>query len=358
MTPSPPFRMTETKRLRHETAIKRVVLKLFETKKINKRAYLPTMKVCGFILLFILLVVVLQSISIVSSLSCASPNEKAQERSKHLPPPDRVADIVVTMTTLPHRVDSVLPLALHSLRLQTVAPKAIEINIPFKDKQGLPYELPQWLREEEKASRVHIYRVIDMGPATKYIPTLQRYVDTPDQRILVVDDDMIIHHRRVEEFDAASQRYPDDVLAAHGLLLDKLAINHLHFVQPFEDVKTRLLPGASSTVEQPVDIVCGFQNYLLKPRFVNLALLTDYTRMPPAAFWVDDVVVSGHLAQQKVTRRIPKNITGLNRQVTKQFWGQVYSACSGTLNSQNLSTGANAGDTNNNIMIQFYKDFW
>jgi len=234
----------------------------------------------------------------------------------------------------------------------------VEINIPHTYKDGSRYDIPAWLQAEHTAGRVAIYRVDDVGPATKYIPTLRRYQRQPRQLILVVDDDMIVHPKRVEEFYAASQRLPDDVLAAYGLMIDKGVINWLNCVLPFDDLKTALVPGTRRTQEEPIDIITGFQNYLIQPRFFDLDVLSDYDSMPAEAFYVDDVVISGHLARRGIVRRVPHEITGLNYLTTKHFGDHVKAILQNKRDNRNLTTGPNAGDHTNNIMIEFFKHDW
>lgn len=307
--------------------------------------------ICSAVLMFAMLV-------IVPSLSGPEPSDDVIQKSKTVAASSVNTDIVVTMTTLPHRVDTVLPLTLHTLRVQTMMPASVEINLPHTTKSGEPYVIPSWLQEEHDAGRVTVYRVDDVGPATKYIPTLQRYRNNPDRRILVVDDDMLLHPKRVEEFDAASKRFPNDALTAHGMMIDNGKINFISFVQSFNDWKMAVMPKARCTTEEPIDIITGYQNYLIRPRFFDMRKLTDYDAMPKEAFWVDDVVISGHLAQQGVTRRVPKDISGSNMLPSSHFWQHVSGFVSIKGDSQNLSTGPNASDHNNNVMIDYFKDFW
>ena len=312
-----------------------------------------------FFLACVLLIVVAVLYRITTWFSCPEPSLSEQEQSKHLPTTDRpVVDVVVTLTTLPHRVETVLKSTLHSLRIQSALPRSVEINVPHTYKDGSRYDLPPWLQAEHTAGRVTIFRVDDVGPATKYIPTLQRYQTQPQQRILVIDDDMLLHPKRVEEFYAASQRFPDDVLAAYGLMIDKGAINWLNCVLPFDDLKTALVPGTTRTQEEPIDIITGFQNYLIQPRFFDLDALTNYDSMPPEAFYVDDIVISGHLARRGVIRRVPREITGLNHLTTKHFGDHVKAILQNKRDDRNLTTGPNAGDRTNNVMIQFFKEDW
>ena len=265
------------------------------------------------------------------------------------------------MTTLPHRVDNVLPITLKSLETQTMRPKSVEINMPHVRKDGTPYTVPAWLQRMHDGGAVRIYRVDDVGPATKYLPTLERYATSPDQKILVVDDDMILDSRRVEEFDAASEKYPDAVIAAHIMSVNKADCKFSldTFENSTPNVMTNVAAVTSSVgVGAPGDIVAGFQNYLIKPKFVDTKELGDYDSMPPEAFYVDDVVISGHLGRRGVNRIVPPGmITGLNKLPSKHFWKHVL-ALATISNPENLSTSANRTSHNNDTMVKYFRDVW
>jgi hypothetical protein len=121
------------------------------------------------------------------------------------------ADIIVTLTTLPSRIERI-DMTLKSLLRQTLSPAAIRINIPHTSRrEGRAYEVPSWLR---RLRSVHIVRCEDFGPSTKLIPTL---LDAgPEQRLLVVDDDRIYHPHFIEQMVAAAQAQPDAAVAGSG----------------------------------------------------------------------------------------------------------------------------------------------
>lgn len=268
-------------------------------------------------------------------------------------------DIVISLTTLPHRVDTVLPIMLKSVEDQTVRPRSVEINLPRTTKNGDTYVVPNWLQRMHDGGAVTVYRVDDKGPATKYIPTLERYVSSPHQLILVVDDDMVLDQNRVAEFYAASKTYPNDVLAGHIVSVNRGTCEF--DVMKFEDSTPNAIAVLTSNktgVGKPGDIVTGFQNYLIQPRFFDITELFDYDKMPKEAFYVDDVVISGHLARRGVIRRVPPGtITGMNKLPDEHFWKHVLSFIT-TPNTENLSTGANRGDHNNNVMVKYFSDVW
>src|SRR5262249_5992858 len=105
--------------------------------------------------------------------------------SQHEHNPSRT-NLIVTLTTLPSRVDRIAP-TLKSLLNQRSRAAAIRLNVPTSSRrEQRPYDLPRWLQQLRS---ITVVRCEDFGPATKLIPTLAS-VD-PDQPIVVVDDDRI-----------------------------------------------------------------------------------------------------------------------------------------------------------------------
>jgi hypothetical protein len=94
--------------------------------------------------------------------------------------------IIATMTTIPSRIDMILPVV-ESIISQTVKVEHLEINIPYKCvRTGESYNIPPWL---EKVSNVKIFRTEDYGPITKVAPTLLRHQYDRQAYIWSIDDD-------------------------------------------------------------------------------------------------------------------------------------------------------------------------
>ena len=95
--------------------------------------------------------------------------------------------IIASMTTIPSRIEKLNTVIDHILK-QTINIDHIEINIPYKfSRTNEEYIIPDWLSNMDK---VKIYRTEDYGPATKVVPTLLRYKDTPNIYIWSCDDDV------------------------------------------------------------------------------------------------------------------------------------------------------------------------
>jgi hypothetical protein len=83
----------------------------------------------------------------------------ASLEARHLENPRR-ADLVVTLTTLPSRIERLQP-TIKSLLNQTVRPAAIRLNVPpWSKRERQPYTVPEWLA---RLQAVTICRTDDFG---------------------------------------------------------------------------------------------------------------------------------------------------------------------------------------------------
>jgi hypothetical protein len=208
----------------------------------------------------------------------------------------RRSDLVVSLTTLPSRIDRIGP-TVKSLLNQRVAPAAIRLNVPAASRrEGVAYRPPEWLTALRS---ITIVPCDDYGPATKLIPTL--LAPDPPRRILVVDDDRIYQPTIVEQAAAWSDAHPDAAVAGSGWeapadLVDRPSTLAATIAgRPPAPIKcTRL------AAPREVDIVQGLSGYVVKPSFFDAAALADYSGAPEAAFFVDDVWISAHCAARKL----------------------------------------------------------
>jgi len=110
--------------------------------------------------------------------------------------------VVVTLSTIPSRLSDIkygdmgIKSCLKSLNEQTYSNYEIHFNIPyFSSYSGEKYELPSWLDAFDK---IKVFRVDDIGPATKVVPTIQR-IEDPETIIIVADDDLVYHKDMIRE---------------------------------------------------------------------------------------------------------------------------------------------------------------
>lgn len=200
------------------------------------------------------------------------------------------SDCVISLTTIPSRISLLAP-TLKSLMRQTRAPKRIVLNLPRMSKrEGVPYVVPEFLSQLKS---VEIARCEDLGPATKAIPTLLR--EAPDQLVIIVDDDRIYPASLVADLEDASLAERDAAFGMSGWVVPEDFIDKPTTIWS----NLMLLPPAPVRARRlgtpfAIDILQGLSGYILRPRFFDLAELTDYSGAPPEAFFVDDVWISGH----------------------------------------------------------------
>jgi hypothetical protein len=255
------------------------------------------------------------------------------------------ADIVVTLTTLPGRIERI-DLTVKSLLRQSVSPAAIRINIPHASRrERRAYQIPAWLQQLRS---VQIVRCEDFGPSTKLIPTL---LDAcPEQRLLVVDDDRIYHPHFIEQMVASADAHPDAAVAGSGWDAPSDLID-----RPSTLIATLLgrppVPIKCTRVRhvQEVDVLQGLSGYVVKPKFFDRLALADYTSAPEAAFFVDDVWISAHCRARKLVVR------GRRTNFPSIFDAGFFQPSSLALINRGTGTLASR---NNTIMLRHFADRW
>jgi hypothetical protein len=278
--------------------------------------------------------------------------------------------VVVSLTTTPGRLQgSTIQKVLASVLAQEPAPQAIEINIPYTMKRlGTPYQVPQWLLD----SPVSVHRCEDLGPATKYVSTLQRYAaKNPDQKVLVIDDDMIMPPGLVGAADASMDRHPEAAVCGHGMMLrhkttPRVKLSNANFVTGHKTI-LRAISQSPQTITkeddyQVVDLVTGYQGFGVRPRFFDIAKLSQYDDLPPEALFVDDMVISARLAERKV----PRIVVGSFKTFTLESplavllfiadWLKNY--IKPDFHSETLSSGVNRSTRNNNVVARYFWRVW
>jgi hypothetical protein len=254
------------------------------------------------------------------------------------------SDAIVCLTTIPSRLPYIDD-TLKSLLRQTLLPREIWLQVPaFSKRESRPYEVPGELR---RLQSIRVRDCDDWGPATKFIPALSGL--PPDQLVIVLDDDRIYPPNLVRDLVAAAQALPD---AAYGLsgwivpddLVDRptTIISNLLQRAPAPVRATRL--GAL----RRVDVLQGVSGYAVRPRFFNLAGLTDYTGAPSEAFTVDDVWMSAHC-------QVPKFVVPARRS-SFQPWRRraLYRRTS----LGRINRGRTDEERRNSIVLRHFRDAW
>ena len=260
--------------------------------------------------------------------------EYYSEKYSRAPLPDWSHKVVVSFTTIPDRIHRISPM-IKSLMDQDMRPHRIYLVVPkFSNRENKPYQIPP---EIETNPHITILRVEkDWGPATKLIPTLLHERHRPETRIIVVDDDTTYPRKLVSTFTNSSEQYPDAAFTSRGWNI------------PESFVHKNRINVVSSKIQQvtPVEIVQGASGYLVKPKFFD-AQLIDYEKAPQAAFYADDIWVSGHLASQQIPRYV----------IPMQVYFFRILAFS-TRRTLSLSGHENISGRNNETMYRYFKRFW
>lgn len=257
----------------------------------------------------------------------------------------RRSHAIVSLTTIPSRVH-LIGETLKSLMRQTRAPARIVINVPHASRrENSAYAIPAMLGN---LASVEIHRCDDWGPATKLIPSVLRY--PPSQPIIVVDDDRIYPPNLVADLEDASARHPDHALGFSGWrvpddLTDRPTTlwRDLRMKPPVPAKATRLRS------ELEVDVLQGMSGYLVRPEFFDSSRLTDYSSAPEAAFFVDDVWISGHCLAARLV------IPAARSNYEPKRHARHYKSTSVALVNRGDGT---PGSRNNTIMIRHLKEAW
>lgn len=249
--------------------------------------------------------------------------------------PDRRAKrrIIVSLSTLPDRIGNLEP-TIRSLLEQTRPPDEIVLSLPDSStRQARPYTLPDYL------SRLPVrilYCGRDWGPATKFIPIVQEELreGRGDTLIMVVDDDRIYPAHAVETYLHYNHELPDAALCFRGAPMPA----GLKWTKP------KLCLGAKIRRPRKVAVMMGCGSYLIQPRFFD-AQLWDYSAAPAAAFYMDDIWISGWLDRGGVAKYVvPTEAMMRNNPLQRS--------------TMTLDEVPNGRRWSNNEVIRFFADSW
>lgn len=251
--------------------------------------------------------------------------------ASHLPGNRR---IIVSLSTLPDRVGNLRP-TLNCLLGQTRPPDEIVIAIPsFSIRQREAYAMPAYLKELPGVRVLRAER--DWGPATKFIPVIQDELAAarPETLVMVIDDDRIYPRDAVESYLYYSAQLPEAALCFRGAAMP----------ESFDWHDAKMIHGNRFREPQRVAVITGCGSYLVQPRFFDQSLW-DYSAAPPAAFYMDDIWISGCLDRAGVKKYVVPSSTRL-RSVREQ---------SRTMSLHDVPRGR---QPNNNELIAFFGKDW
>lgn len=214
--------------------------------------------------------------------------------------------VVATFTTLPDRYH-VLKLALEALHQQDHPLDAIYLGVPKKARR-LNKEYPPVPEEIRKLCTV-VPVDVDYGPITKVYAGL---VSEPDPNTLIIscDDDTIHEPSLVRKLVSHHLKHPDSAITGTGALIGRGLpfISIISSLAPFR--KWNGLTGFDTGTDgRNVDLIFGVAGVLYRRGFFPPAEdlyehLFKYSLMDDRIFMNDDVLISGYLSKQGITRKV------------------------------------------------------
>jgi hypothetical protein len=242
--------------------------------------------------------------------------------------------VIASLTTVPGRISNLRP-TIRSLLKQTRPPDEIVLAIPeFSIREQRPYVVPEYLLRLPRLRVLHCHK--DWGPATKFIPIVREELAAGrgDTLIMVVDDDRV---------------YPRDALETylhyHAQLLEAaLCFRGAAMPRTLDWRDARMIRARELRQPEPAAVMTGCGSYLIQPRFFDESLW-DYSKAPQAAFFMDDIWISGCLSCRKVKRYVVP-ASAMMRSVFRQRR---------TLSLHDVPSGR---QQNNNETIAFFRDTW
>lgn len=256
----------------------------------------------------------------------------------------RAANMVISLTTLPSRIKNIRP-TIASLCDQTIQPEKIILNIPKESRrEKCGYVIPEFLKNNPLVLINEVEE--DLGPATKLLPTLKKYWNEHEQKIIVVDDDEIYPKMLVENYLKYADEYSNAVLTLVGWDAPEDADHHHRLVR-YGAIGSK--PRNSERVNEPVQVDCvqGASSFMVRSTFFTDEIF-DYSQAPREAFFVDDIYVSGHLA----TNSIPVMV------IPAPFRFARMKVSTHLILSETLHKKENSSGHNNNTLYQFYESAW
>ena len=242
--------------------------------------------------------------------------------------------VVASLSTVPGRINN-LGATLRSLLKQTRPPDEIILAVPeFSIREERPYVVPEYLL---RLPRLRILRCRkDWGPATKFIPVVREELAAGrgDTLIMVVDDDRVYPRDALETYLHYNQQLPGAALCFRGAAMP----------QTLDWRDARMIKASELRQPEAVAVITGCGSYLIQPGFFDESLW-DYSRAPRAAFYMDDIWISGCLTRRNVQRYVVP-ASAMMRSVRRQRQ---------TLSLHDVPNGR---QHNNNETIAFFKDAW
>lgn len=233
--------------------------------------------------------------------------------------------VIISLTTVPSRIRWLKPTLISLLQQK---PDIIELNLAKNPlKKDMAWQIPAWLKPLKAVKIAWLDE--DYGPASKFIPTIERH-QHEDCQIIVVDDDMIYSDDLLPKLLQAHKEYQGKaVFCTSG-----------HKIKRHLD--SRDLPANEKHPKgyERVAIIQGCGGYLICPSYFDIQELKAILKLPGNSVKQDDVWISGLLSKHHIAKyRVP---------IRKR---------QGTINTLTASI---TGDRDEpfNAVLRYFKDYW
>ena len=212
-----------------------------------------------------------------------------------------VSKTIVTLTTIPSRLNNVnnkdtgIITCLDSLCQQEADNYEVHINIPthYAMHGNIEYIIPDYIKKyEDVYPHFKIFRVKDIGPVTKIIPTIER-VDDPDAILLVVDDDMVYSPLMVREHLIQRQRNPGTAIGYAGLNTIRTPDNI------FKDPRDRFATVLPRTTR--VAILEHYKSASYNRGWFKDDIFSEFIGKTGS----DDILISAYLGKHQIPKIVP-----------------------------------------------------
>lgn len=194
--------------------------------------------------------------------------------------------VVVTMTTIPKRINRIEPVV-DAMLAQTWPIEALYMSIPYRyNRTGERYVIPEWLLRKQG---VRVVRCEDLGPGTHLLSGLRQERD-PWTFLVAVDDDHIYSPTLVEELMRAALAHPGGAVAAQGFL---------------SVPGIKLLPDSPRYLHDQGfaagPVLVSYLGVVYQRGFFDDSIY-DYSQVSPLCKYQDDMWFSAHLARKGIRR--------------------------------------------------------
>jgi hypothetical protein len=194
--------------------------------------------------------------------------------------------IVVSMTTIPSRLENLDKVLESLIEHQTVKPDVVYLNVPHVfGRTGEAYDLSKL---HYSNPRLKVLRCDDYGPVTKLLPALEAEHGNERTVIIYADDDNIVPTDFVQQYVSQSQKRPGHVM--YTRCGQKF---YSKSPTPVDDNKGCTIPEAFEGILMPVDAIQDLEDF---KSFVMKAIRNK------SCFKSDDYVVGAYLTSRSIPR--------------------------------------------------------